>query len=176
VTDEPATTTAPAARSGRAFPPDPHVEHLLRLLAILPGSQDVAFWNQVDAHGLLPDAEAGAEDLVPSGHGYLLNKLTGYIHAALEPDVREHMLESLAAYVLMFFWGDHPGLWKTLDRIIPARSFASDGGFGRRYAQDLCDAAWTVAVRYHSGYRADADALLAKWPADCDGNYRGKGE
>lgn len=156
--------TDPPARRSPAFPADPHAEHLLRLLAILPGADDVAFWNQVDAHGLLPEAEASAEDPEPSGHGYLLNKMTGHIRAALTPDPPAHALASLASYTLMFFWGDHPGLWKALERLVPSGSFASDGGFGRRYTQELCDAAWTVAVRYDRGYRADADALLAKWP------------
>lgn len=176
MTDQPAKKVVVRRAPAVTFPADPDVERLLRLLAILPGSDNVAFWNQIDAHGLLPEAEATAEEPEASRHGYLLNKMTGYIRAALEPDVRDDMLESLACYVLMFFWGDHPGLWKALDPIIPARSFASDGGFGQRYAQDLCDAAWTVAVRYHDGYRADAADLLAKWPEDRYGRRRGKGE
>ncbi len=175
MTDQPAKKVVRRADRGPAFPADPDVEHLLRLLAILPGSDNVAFWNQVDAHGLLPEAEATAEDPEPSGHGYLLNKMTGYIRAALKPNASDSTLESLACYTLMFFWGDHPGLWKALDSVIPARSFASDGGLGRRYAQDLCDAAWTIAERYHDGYRADAADLLAKWPEDRHGR-RGKGE
>lgn len=160
MTDRPVRAVRPAP----AFPADPDIEHLLRLLAILPGAGDVSFWNQIDAHGLLPDAEEMAEDPKPSGDGYLLNKMTSHIRGALAPNAPDRAFESLASYTLMFFWGEHPGLWKALESLVPAGSFASDGGFGRRYAQDLCDAAWTVAVRYHDGYRADAADLLAKWP------------
>ena len=170
MSDQP-KTVQPVRRP--AFPADPDVERLLRLLAILPGSDDVAFWNAIDAHGLLPVAESAAENPEPSGHGYLLSKVAGHIRAACEPNAPDHAFAGLASYTLMFFWGEHPGLWKTLERLVPAGSFASDGGFGRRYAQDLCDAAWAVAVRYHHGYRADAAALLAKWP---DPHRAGLGE
>lgn len=171
MSDQP-KTVQPARRP--AFPADPDVEHLLRPLAILPGSDDIAFWNAIDAHGLLPKAESTAENPEPSGHGYLLNKMTGHIRAACEPNPPHYAFEALASYTLMFFWGEHPGLWKTLESLVPAGSFASDGGFGRRYAQDLCDAAWTVAVRYHRGYRADAAALLAKWPDPRRGGGEGE--
>jgi hypothetical protein len=168
VTDRPAK----AVHRAPSFPADPDAEHLLRLLAILPGSEQVAFWNQIDAHGLLPDAEATAEDLEPSGNGYLLGKMTGHIRAALAPDAPDSLFASLASYTLMFFWGEHPALWKALESLVPSGSFTGDGGFGRRYAQDLCDAAWKVAVRYHHGYRADAAALLAKWPDERHGEGR----
>lgn len=157
--------TDPPARRIPAFPTDPHAEHLLRMLAILPGCDDVAFWNQVDAHGLLPAAEASAEDPEPSKHsGYLLGKMTDDIRAALSANPPGHALAVLASHTLMFFWGDHPALWRALESLVPCGSFTGDGGFGRRYVQELCDAAWTVAVRYDRGYRADAAALLAKWP------------
>lgn len=162
MTDQPAKKVV--VRRPAAFPADPDVEHLLRLLAILPGADDVAFWNQIDAHGLLREAEMLAEDPKPSGDGYLLRKMTGYIRAALKPKPSESTFEALASYTLMFFWGDHPGLWKALDSVIPGRSFASDGGFGRRYAQELCDTALKVATRYHHGYRGTPEDLLAKWP------------
>ena len=145
------------------FPADPDVEHLLRLLAILPGADDVAFWNQVNAHGLLPQAEEMQQDPAPALHGYVLNKMTWHIRAALAPDAGANAFESLAEYTLMFFSGDHPGLWKALGSVAPANSFASDADFGRRYAEGLCATALTVATRYHHSYRADAADLLAKW-------------
>ena len=162
MTAQPAKTV----RRAPAFPTDPDVEHLLRLLAILPGSDDVAFWNQIHAHGLLREAEEMAEDPTPSGDGYLLRKMTGYIRAALKPNASQSTFEALASYTLMFFSGDHPGLWKALDSVVPARSFPSDGGFGRRYARELCDTALKVATRYDRGYRGSADELLAKWPEE----------
>ena len=146
------------------FPADPDVEHLLRLLAILPGADDVAFWNQVNAHGLVPQAEEMEQDPAPALHGYVLNKMTWHIRTALMPDADVNAFESLAEYTLMFFSGDHPGLWKLLCSVAPANSFASDESFGRRYADELCATALKVATRYHHSYRADATDLLAKWP------------
>lgn len=147
-----------------AFPADPDVEHLLRLLAILPGSDDVAFWNLVDAHGLLPEDEATAEDPEPSGHGYLLGKMGVFIRAALSPDASYSTFEDLAGYTLMFFYGEHPRLWKALEGRVQLPGFDIDDLLGRRYAEELCETALRIATRYNRDYCADAVELLEKWP------------
>lgn len=147
-----------------AFPDDPDVQHLLRLLAILPGSDDVAFWNQVDAHGFLSEEEATAENPRPSGDGYLLAKMAVHIRAALSARAHGRTFESLAGYTLMFFYGDHPGLWKALESRVQLAGFNIEDGIGRRYAEELCDTALRVATRYNQDYRGSAAELLAKWP------------
>lgn len=148
------STTAPP------YTRDPDVVHLLHLLSILPGSEDLEFWNNVDAEGYLPRPGDQEHELTPSGDGYLLGKLGAGIGSSLLPKAADRSFVQLAQYVLFFFDGDRPALWKLLDRYSPASDFAAEAG--RRFVQELCDTAWTIAVRYD--HRAGIESLPDKWP------------
>lgn len=130
---------------------DPDMTHLIKLLAMLPGSDDVAFWNTVDRNGRAADGD----DSEPTGNGYLLGKMNIGIRHLLNGDPF-----SFCQYLLKFFDGDRPSLWTFLDRHVVGSGFTDLAG--ERWTRDLCDTAWRLLVRYHSSGRDDLDT---QWPS-----------
>jgi hypothetical protein len=147
------------SRSAPGYPDDPDVEHLLRLLAVLPGRENVAFWNSFYPSGPRSDAESADLDPKAVLDGYVLEKMTVGIRNALglfrdwPPDYGY-----LARYVMMFFRDDSPRMFDALDAVVPGE------GNGHRFAQELRETAWHVAVRYDPDYKNGPEEVLAKWP------------
>jgi hypothetical protein len=133
---------------------DPDLHRLISLLAMLPGPDDLTFWNTVDRKGR--PAEPGGEETEPTGNGYLLGKMKIGIANLLKRPVGD--ISYFCEYLLMFFDGDRPLLWKHLDNHVVGSGFTERAG--ERFAHDLCDTAWTIAVRYHKSGREE---LADKW-------------
>lgn len=145
-----------------SYPDDPDVAHLLRLLAILPGAENVVFWNSIYPDG--PEPEGRLLDGNPEAafHGYVLEKMTISIREALGAHGQAPDFEYLSRYVMMLFRRDRPRLLEALDAVVPG--FEIGEGFGLRFAEELRETAWRVAVRYNAKYKAEPSDLLAKWP------------
>ena len=136
---------------------DPDMHRLINLLAMLPGPDDITFWNTVDRNGR--SAQPGEEETEPIGHGYLLSKMEAAIANLLKQPPSTSGIVYCCEYLLKFFDGDRPQLWTFLNAYVVGRGFTDQAG--ERFARDLCDTAWRLAVRYQSdgrGYLAD------KWP------------
>jgi hypothetical protein len=151
------------SQSDSSYPDDPDVAHLLRLLAVLPGAENVAFWNSIYPDGPEPDGRPLAGNPEPAHRGYVLGKMTVSIWEALGAHGQAPNFEYLSRYVMMFFQQDRPKLLEALDAVVPGYEIGE--GFGRRFVEELRETAWRVAVRYNAKYQAEPADLLSKWPA-----------
>ncbi|MFJ4192096.1 hypothetical protein [Kitasatospora sp. NPDC089509] len=140
-----------------AFATDSDLRHLARLLAMLPGREDAAFWATVDngaKHIVKPDDTGQSV----GGPEYILSKMqTGItkLNQAKDPAA----IAYFGHYLLMFFDGDQPALWKYLNDLFPAHGGHSTAG--ERYTRDLCDTAWRIIARYDT--KGD-NGLAERWP------------
>ena len=89
---------------------DPDLEHLLQLLSMLPGpAEDIPFWASIRARVVGPDPEW------PDRVDYAFQKMQGVWNVIQDPSPTRVM--GLAEYMLVFFSGDDPELWKLLNRV-----------------------------------------------------------
>jgi hypothetical protein len=114
---------------------DPDVRHLLELLSMLPGPEDREFWTAVQ-HQALPDTDLG----------YVYEKMSGIWRVIQDPS-RQNIIH-LARYLMFFFAGDNPELWKILNHIFHDQLSLRNDEAGRWWAADVCKTAWTLYVRY----------------------------
>ncbi|MBD0694132.1 hypothetical protein BG452_02750 [Streptomyces sp. CBMA123] len=138
-----------------AFATDPDFRHLTRLLAMLPGRDDAAFWATVD-NGAERIYGPGDPD-VPSLE-YILSKVQSGI-TQLRKAENPAAIAYFGHYLLMFFDGNRPALWTYLNE-----QFAAHGGYattGERYTRDLCATAWRIISNYDP--QGDTD-LAERWP------------
>jgi len=130
---------------------DPDLAHLIDLLAMLPGpTEDREFWNAVQAQTW--PATPGTE------LEYIYEKMAAIWRVTRNRDPQT--ISYLAKYLLFFFSGDKPRLWKILNRVTSWDFSLRDDDAGRWWAQDVCDTAWALYVRYsHDG----DDRWQEKW-------------
>ncbi|MFF2123451.1 hypothetical protein ACFVXH_39605 [Kitasatospora sp. NPDC058184] len=140
-----------------AFATDPDLRHLARLLAMLPGRDDIAFWATVD-NGASTIVEPGHTGPGTAGPEYILSKMRSGI-AKLNKAEDPAAVAYFSHYLLMFFDGDQPALWKYLNDRFSAHGGRSTAG--ERYTRDLCDTAWRIIARYDT--LGDND-LAELWP------------
>ncbi|WP_329538416.1 hypothetical protein OG568_60065 (plasmid) [Streptomyces sp. NBC_01450] len=131
---------------------DPDVHHLVQLLAMLPGPDNIVFWNTVDRNG----RQADPNEAEPTGNGYLMKKMEIGIHGLLNPERGD--IAYFCEYLLRFFSGERPLLWEHLSAHVPHRDIDR---VGERWARDLTDTAWHLLVRYGPGGQP---ALSDNWP------------
>ena len=132
---------------------DLDVHHLINLLAMLPGPDDVPFWNTVDRNGRGSDQEE--TQLI--GDGYLIGKMEVGIRGLLNPQHSD--IAYFCEYLLKFFDGERPLLWQHLSHRVAGSGFTDQAG--ERWTRDLCDTAWRLTVRYSpQGQRT----LAENWP------------
>jgi hypothetical protein len=130
---------------------DPDLAHLFDLLGALPAPREATeFWTAVQ-HQALGSGTA---------LGYVFQKLTGIGRTAREPTPAN--ITDLARYLLFFFAGDNPALWKILNGLFPDLTLHHDEA-GRLWASDVSQTAWTLFVRYRAPGR---DPWLDAWQAD----------
>jgi hypothetical protein len=131
---------------------DPDLQHLFDLLRMLPGpTEDREFWTEVQHH-TLPDTQLG----------YVYEKMTLIPRTVLDPSPGH--ISDLAKYLLIFFSGDCPELWDILGCIAPDFDLRHDQA-GRLWANDLCETAWTLYVRYWPNWGASRpdEHWAVKW-------------
>ncbi len=139
---------------------DPDVAHLFDLLAVLPGpTEDRKFWAAVQANALasrpaLEETESPGKDELD----YVYEKMSNVWRVVR--DQSPTAITYLAKYLLFFFSGNSPRLWRILNRVTVAEfSLNSDDG-GRWWAEDVCRTAWALFVRYA---KYDDDRWVDKW-------------
>jgi hypothetical protein len=128
---------------------DPDLAHLFDLLAMLPGPiENRAFWDAVQAFVL-------REPEPPAGYPtYVYEKMANIWDVIQDPSPQR--IAYLAKYLMFFFSGDHPEIWKVLNPVVIPGFGEVDPG--RRWATDVCETAWTLYVRYSAN-----DQWRAKW-------------
>jgi hypothetical protein len=70
-------------------------------------------------------------------------------------------ISDLAEYLMLFFGGDSPELWDSLGCVAPELGLRDDE-IGRWWANDVCETAWTLYVRYRQTYGPD-EHWAVKW-------------
>lgn len=119
---------------------DLDVEHLIDLLRMLPGpKENPRFWAGVGTEG---------RSLEPTGRNldYVFEKMTHLSRFLQDPTPRR--LVHLCDYLLHFFSGERPALWKVLNDITPTESSWGHDDTGRWWAEDVTRTAWLLVVRY----------------------------
>lgn len=119
---------------------DPDIEHLIDLLRMLPGPKDnPKFWAGIGSEG---------RSIEPSGKNldYVFEKMTHLSRFLDDPTPKR--LVHLCVYLLHFFSGDRPDLWKILNDVTPSESRWGHDDTGRWWAEDLTHTAWSLIVRY----------------------------
>lgn len=131
-------------------PTDPDLKHLADLLDFLPGADDHEFWALLDGKGHSP---------TPDDHvDYVLKKLVGGLLVLRAPEPHPSHVVNLVQYLMMFFGGDHPGLYPLIDRYLANIPLPPEI-LGRYWVEDLMATCWRLYVRYSAnGSWAD------KWP------------
>jgi hypothetical protein len=86
---------------------------------------------------------------------YVFQKLSGIWRTVQEPTPGH--VEDLARYLLFFFAGDNPELWKILNTVARDRLPMPCDETGRWWAQDVSRTAWALYVRYNQ-------VVTDKWP------------
>jgi hypothetical protein len=120
---------------------DPDLAHLLDLLAMLPGpTEDREFWAAVQNHG------RGHPEPVTQNLNYVYEKMAHIWLMLQEP--APSRVSYLARYMLYFFSGDDPDLWKVLNRVTSHFFSLDDDSTDRWWAADVCRTAWALYVRY----------------------------
>ncbi|MGW4425750.1 hypothetical protein [Streptosporangium sp. NPDC004631] len=91
-------------------PTDPDLRHLADLLDRLPGPDDREFWALVDGKGHGPTADDHVD--------YVLRKLVGGLLVLRSPEPHPNHVVNLVDYLMMFFGGDHLGLYPLINRYL----------------------------------------------------------
>jgi hypothetical protein len=126
---------------------DPDLKHLLELLSMLPGPEYHEFWTAVQ-HRILPDTNLG----------YVYEKMTGIWRVIQDPS--HGNIIHLARYLMFFFAGNSPELWKILNQIFHNQLSLRHDEAGRWWATDVSKTAWALYVRY--SHPSD-EQWTAKW-------------
>lgn len=137
------------------FVSDPDFQHLARLLAMLPGRDDAAFWATVN-NGAQRIYSTGDPEIPDTE--YILSKMQNAVTNLRKAEYPAFVAYS-GHYLLNFFDGDRPALWAYLDK-----QFAAHGGSaatGERFTRDLCATAWRIIAKYDP--QGDND-LAERWP------------
>lgn len=141
---------------------DPDVTHMLDLLSILPGpAENPAFWAGVQAAA--KDHELTPENLEPTHRNldYVFPKMSGLTFFLRDP--KPATLTYLCKYLLWFFSGDRPEVWKVLNGLAMDESRWGHDDSGRWWAEDLTRVTWVLYVRYR---RDGDDRWRDKWSFD----------
>jgi hypothetical protein len=77
--------------------------------------------------------------------GHVFQKLSGIWRTVQDPSPNN--IEDLAEYLLFFFAGENPAMWKLLNAVVRGEITTRNDEPGRWWASDLCDTAWTLYVR-----------------------------
>jgi hypothetical protein len=86
---------------------DPDLAHLFELLRMLPGPHDdPGFWTSVQHQVVGSNTSLG----------YVFEKLSAIWRTVLDPSPGN--IEDLARYILFFFAGENPAMWKILNRVV----------------------------------------------------------
>ncbi|MGK3945074.1 hypothetical protein [Streptomyces sp. RP5T] len=132
---------------------DPDAHHLVQLLGMLPGPDDITFWHTVDRNG----RRAEQEEAELTGHSCLIKKMEIGIRGLLNPEQGD--IAYFCEYLLRLFSGERPLLWEHLNAYV---AHSDIDRAGERWARDLTDTAWQLFVRYGSGGQR---ALTVNWSA-----------
>lgn len=128
---------------------DPDLAHLFELLRMLPGPREnPKFWAAVADH----TGDGG------TSVGYVFEKLSLIWRAVRDPTPAH--IRDLARYLLYFFAGDNPELWKILNTVTRNQLTMPRDETGRWWAEDVSRTAWTLYVRYN---QAAGDQWTRKW-------------
>jgi hypothetical protein len=128
---------------------DPDLNHLYELLRMLPGPREhPEFWTAVQHQYLGEDTALK----------YVYEKMTLIPRTAKDPTPQH--ISDLARYLLAFFAGDNPELWDILSGVGEGGVSPRHDTIGRWWAEDLCQTAWTLYVRYS---RPAGNDWLEKW-------------
>lgn len=132
---------------------DPDLAHLFELLRMLPGpAENREFWTAVHPSG---DA---------SRLSYVYEKMSVIGQVAKDPSPQN--VEYLARYLLYFFAGERPRLWKTLNTVFDNDLTMTADEPGRWWAEDTCRTAWALYIRYRQRPRYDGWARQWEFPDD----------
>ena len=131
-------------------PQDDHdLKHLFKLIRMLPGPvENREFWTAIQGQVIGQD----------TGLDYVYEKMT-LISRVLRDPTRAH-ISDLSRYLLFFFGGNNPELWRILNHIFHDGLTIRHDEAGRYWAKDICETAWTLYVRY--SYPTD-DEWELKW-------------
>ncbi|WP_103529715.1 hypothetical protein [Streptomyces sp. SM12] len=132
---------------------------LIQLLAMLPGRDDVEFWNQVGRAGAGYDPETSSEDATPDLDGYVLDKMQSGVDQLLEAPGNQGDIALFCHYLLGWFDGERPLLWKYLNRYFLVGDYTDAAG--ERICRELSDAAWRL---YFTCQNGDSNTLREQWP------------
>ncbi|WP_439681567.1 hypothetical protein [Embleya sp. MST-111070] len=140
----------------------PDIEHMLELLAMIPGPDDIDFWNDVNAGRYTSGPEGGLLD-----SGYFTGKVRTFLHRYLATGDPVDAA-ALAKYLLVFFDYDADSLRGAVDFAV---GDAPRLVLGPRWIADMTDTAWRVYV--HNGGRHIVklpwrEVLADKWPETRD--------
>ena len=87
---------------------DPDLNHLFELLRMLPGPAEAPeFWTDIQ------------HQFIKTELGYVFEKMTSIWHVVQDPSPGN--IAYLAKYLMMFFGGDNPELWKILNGIFQSQ-------------------------------------------------------
>jgi hypothetical protein len=127
---------------------DSDFTHLCDLLRMLPGPRESStFWAEIAEY-----TATGTEVR------YVFEKLSSIPRAVQEPTPAH--IEYLARYLLFFFAGDKPALWRTLNAVTNDTVSVTNDDVGRWWAEDVCRTAWALYVRYNQTVDTQ---WLGKW-------------
>lgn len=136
---------------------DPDVQHLLDLLVMIPGRDNVLFWNRVNAGQYSGDSE-NEERFIDAG--YAVKKIGQYLPRVLRGDAEA--TADLASYLIMFFDSDSESMRLAVSAEI---GHLPSNVLGRLWIEDMITTAWQVYVT-HAGSSSRSlwnRDLAAKW-------------
>lgn len=146
---------------------DPDIRRMLNLLSMLPGSDEVGFWNAVNSARHRSGTD-NADDDVQDGQdgGYAVGKITRYLNEYLKQG-DPGIAATLAGYLIMFFDHDADSLRQTVARAVGDLPGDVLGG---RWLTDVTATAWRVYVEHGKTSALLGAAwnrtLAEKWPDD----------
>ncbi|KQC35034.1 hypothetical protein [Frankia sp. ACN1ag] len=129
---------------------------MLKLLAMIPGPDDVWFWNRINegryrGHPSLEPEEWSGEDTRGFiDGGYTVKKIIGHLPGTLRGEVQATGL--LASYLIVFFDHDSDSLRQAI-AVRVGEGFS--GLFGQRWIDDMLATAWRVYVTHPVTPRKD---------------------
>lgn len=135
--------------------PDPDLRHLADLIDFLPGPDDREFWALVDGKGHAPTKDDHVD--------YVLDKLVNSLLVLRDPNPQPNRITCLVEYLMMFFGGDHPGLYPLLNPHLAPIPLPPEI-LSRYWVEDLMATCWRLHVRYSA-----TGAWAERWPSSYQG-------
>lgn len=116
---------------------DPDHEHLYRLLGMLPDADREHFWST------LATSNGTSTGYISEKMGHAKRFMPG-----VDLDAGEFRISYLCQYLIMFFGGNKPTLWRAIGGAVFASGAPEWEGLGQCFADDLTKTAWRLLVRY----------------------------